>query len=82
MIVFHGSIVPVEHPDVSHSFRNLDFGKGFYVTTVKAQAERWAKRKADLNDSPKGVVSEYRMTVDREQLSVLDFEDDMDDMGR
>lgn len=40
MIVYHGSDVIVEHPDVNHSYRDLDFGRGFYVTTVKEQAEK------------------------------------------
>lgn len=40
MTVFHGSNVVVDHPDVRHSFRDLDFGRGFYVTTVRIQAER------------------------------------------
>ncbi len=35
MIVYHGSIEIVKNPDVNHSFRPLDFGMGFYVTTVK-----------------------------------------------
>ena len=48
MIVYHGSNQHVENPDVKHSLRNLDFGSGFYVTTVKEQAEKWAKRRADL----------------------------------
>lgn len=39
MIVYHGSNVVVDHPDVNHSYRDLDFGRGFYVTTVKEQAE-------------------------------------------
>lgn len=39
MIVYHGSTEIVEKPDVRHSYRALDFGKGFYVTTVKEQAE-------------------------------------------
>ncbi|MCM1126928.1 MAG: DUF3990 domain-containing protein [Lachnospiraceae bacterium] len=30
MIVYHGSNVIVNHPDIEHSFRPLDFGKGFY----------------------------------------------------
>lgn len=42
MIVYHGSTEIVKRPDVLHSYRNLDFGKGFYVTTVKEQAQRWA----------------------------------------
>lgn len=27
MIVYHGSNMIVDHPDVSHSFRDLDFDK-------------------------------------------------------
>lgn len=48
MIVYHGSSEIVKRPDVLHSYRQLDFGKGFYVTSNKEQAERWARRKADL----------------------------------
>lgn len=39
MIVYHGSTVIVENPDVRHSYRTLDFGMGFYVTTVREQAK-------------------------------------------
>lgn len=38
MIVYHGSNIIVNLPDIEHSFRPLDFGKGFYVTTVREQA--------------------------------------------
>ena len=62
MIVYHGSSIAVQHPDVCHSYRALDFGKGFYVTTVWKQAERWAKRKADLTGSGHAVVSQYQMS--------------------
>lgn len=44
MIVYHGSNIKVEKPDVLHSRSNVDFGKGFYVTTIEEQAEKWAKR--------------------------------------
>lgn len=47
MTVYHVSNVIVNNPDIEHYFRSLDFGKGFYVATVKEQAERWARRKAD-----------------------------------
>jgi hypothetical protein len=33
MIVYHGTVEVIKKPDVFHSFRPLDFGKGFYVTT-------------------------------------------------
>ena len=48
MIVYHGTTEIVKNPDADHSYRQLDFGKGFYVTTVREQAERWARRKADI----------------------------------
>lgn len=44
MIVYHGSIMEVAAPLASLGRRNLDFGRGFYVTDIREQAERWAKR--------------------------------------
>ena len=64
MIVYHGSSVVVEHPDVLHSYHPLDFGKGFYVTTVYEQAERWARRKASLLGTGKAVVNQYQLRDD------------------
>ena len=78
MIVYHGSIQMVEKPDVGYSCHNLDFGNGFYVTTVKEQAERWARRKADLAGSSKGVVTTYEMSEARDGFIVKDFGDDLD----
>ena len=45
MIVYHGSPTKVDEPDALHAEASLDFGPGFYVTTFRHQAERWAKRK-------------------------------------
>ena len=78
MIVYHGSTTEVKNPDTQHSYRNLDFGKGFYVTTVREQAERWAKRKADLSGNGNGVISVYEMPDDHEGFRTLDFAEDMD----
>ena len=56
MRVFHSSNVIVKNPDVAHSRNFLDFGKGFYVTTLRLQAEQYARRftlrgaKAFLNE--------------------------------
>lgn len=44
MRVYHGSSCQVERPLVTVCRDNLDFGKGFYVTDMKDQAIRWAKR--------------------------------------
>lgn len=77
MIVYHGSNVIVSNPDIEHSFRSLDFGKGFYVTTVKEQAERWARRKADIYGINKAFVTVYNMSEDLEGLNSKCFEEDL-----
>ncbi len=77
MRVYHGSIEIVKSPDVLHSYRPLDFGKGFYVTTVKEQAEKWAKRKADLYNKPVGIINEYEMKADKAGLFEKTFPDDL-----
>lgn len=76
MIVFHGSIEIVKSPDVFHSYRALDFGKGFYVTTVEEQAVRWARRKADLLEKSKAVVNRYLMNEYLGDLKIKTFPDD------
>lgn len=40
MEVYHASMVRVERPDVYHSRKFLDFGQGFYVTTLEAKYSR------------------------------------------
>lgn len=78
MIVFHGSNQIVKNPDLTHSFRNLDFGKGFYVTSVREQAERWARRKADFAPGTKPILNIYEMNNDFSNFKVLDFQDELD----
>lgn len=46
MTLFHGSTVEVEQPQIIVSDIGRDFGPAFYTTGVKAQAERWAVRRA------------------------------------
>lgn len=44
MEVYHASTVEVSKPDVHHSRSYLDFGKGFYVTTMLDQAQKYGAR--------------------------------------
>jgi|GEM_PF-2530194 len=44
MILYHTSTVEIRKSDVLHSRKFLDFGAGFYVTTLKEQARRYGKR--------------------------------------
>jgi hypothetical protein len=79
MIVYHGSIITVDSPDVQHSYRPLDFGKGFYVTSVREQAERWARRKAALLGSDKAIINAYEMKENTDGLKIKSFAPDLMD---
>ena len=72
MTVFHGSICEVRTPDLSRSKKNIDFGPGFYVTTIRHQAERWAKRKA-ARLGGEAVVTEFNMLDDWSAYRVKTF---------
>lgn len=44
MRLYHSSNCIVEHPDTKHSRKYLDFGQGFYLTTIYEQGVRYAQR--------------------------------------
>jgi hypothetical protein len=44
MKLYHSSNLIVEHPDTVHSRRFLDFGQGFYLTSLREQASSYARR--------------------------------------
>ena len=75
MIVYHGSTEIVEMPDIKHFYRALDFGMGFYVTTIREQAERWARRKASILGKDKAIVNLYQMNENTGGLRVKSFEE-------
>jgi hypothetical protein len=60
MILYHGSTVIVKNPKIIVPQRHLDFGKGFYCTTERSQAESWAriKQKREANKTS-AIVSVY-----------------------
>jgi|SRR5574344_1895158 hypothetical protein len=43
-LIYHGSNIVIQKPKILESQKTKDFGTGFYCTTIKEQAERWAKR--------------------------------------
>ena len=75
MRVFHGSYTAVSEIDLSKGRSNLDFGKGFYVTNIRSQAEYWATRTGRFHKTD-GVVSEfefYENAFEHYELNVLRF---------
>jgi len=59
MIIYHGSNVVVETPKIMQSERMLDFGTGFYTTSNREQAIRWAQRVAGRREPKDRVLSVY-----------------------
>jgi len=59
MIIYHGSTVLVEKPEIRTGETFLDFGAGFYTTTSYEQAERWARIKMRREQKALGYVSIY-----------------------
>ncbi|MDR3052973.1 MAG: DUF3990 domain-containing protein [Coriobacteriales bacterium] len=74
MKLYHGSSVEVAAPKVSHARKNLDFGRGFYLTSFQSQAERWAKRKA-VRYGGEPIVNIYELSEDLSQFKTLHFKD-------
>jgi len=75
MQVFHGSYIEIESVDLSKCQANKDFGRGFYVTKFRNQAEEWAEIIGKVNGTV-GVVTEftfYERAFTEESLQVLRF---------
>ena len=73
MILYHGSFLEIAKPDLVHSRPNVDFGRGFYVTTLYEQAAKWCgKFKRRGKD---GIISKYMYDESREtELKTLKFD--------
>lgn len=69
--LYHGSNVEVRKPSLLRSRKNTDFGRGFYTTTQKEQAEHWTSIKMDRAKKGRRVVSVFE--VDETILSNLEF---------
>lgn len=74
MILYHGTNVDFEHIDISKTQLHKDFGRGFYLTDLREQAERMAMRKTRmLGGEP--VVQAYELDETKlSGLKVLSFD--------
>ena len=61
MRLYHGSNVEVRNPSLRYGRNKTDFGKGFYTTTQKEQAEKWTEIKLDRAKTGKKIVSVYEV---------------------
>lgn len=77
MICYHGSDVVVDAPKILEVNRPLDFGGGFYVTTNREQAEKWALRVAYRNESKNKCINSYELDFEKakKELVVICFDE-------
>ncbi len=72
MLLYHGSNVTVEKPNIIQSERTLDFGTGFYLTTDFEQAKRWAILTTSRKKEGIPTVNVFEIE-DKVNLKVLKF---------
>jgi hypothetical protein len=63
MILYHGSNVEFSTIDLSKSKDKRDFGRGFYMTTLKPQAESWAVRMYNRYGRTGSYVYEFELII-------------------
>lgn len=73
MKVYHGSWVEVSKPDLKHSRPDVDFGRGFYSTSIEEQAVKWCGRFKRRGKS--GIISCYEFDEAASyKLNIRNFE--------
>lgn len=48
MILYHGATDIIDTPIIRPQSTGRDFGKGFYCTDIRSQAEKWAQRQGRI----------------------------------
>jgi hypothetical protein len=76
MIIYHGSNIVVSQPKILQSERMLDFGAGFYTTSNRNQAVRWAERVAGRREPKDQILSVYEFDLysAERDLTILSFD--------
>lgn len=75
MIIYHGSDVVVKKPEILLSNRLLDFGIGFYTTSNREQAIRWAEMVSLRNNTGKKFLTIYNFDIEKakSELKIIQF---------
>lgn len=62
MLLYHGSIMVIRKPTANRGRAKTDFGKGFYTTTSREQAEKWANIKRErAGGNARAIVSVFEL---------------------
>ena len=82
MKLYHASTLCIVNPDVLHSRDKLDFGRGFYLTSLREQAIRYSERftrrgkesfinEYELDDETPGFITKTFESYDEEWLDYV-----------
>jgi hypothetical protein len=69
VILYHGGTDIIENPIIRYSISSRDFGKGFYCTDIRSQAEKWAQRQGRIRKQD-AVLNIYEFEADRAQQNL------------
>ncbi|MDE6415779.1 MAG: DUF3990 domain-containing protein [Duncaniella sp.] len=72
MKLYHSSYISVGRPDTEHSRDFLDFGRGFYLTSMEDQAVRYAQR--FLRRNKEAWINTYELEFDPAEWKILEFD--------
>ncbi len=72
MKLYHSSNMSVVKPDIIHSRDYLDFGKGFYLTSIHEQAVRYAQR--FIRRQREAWLNSYEFEFNSPDWKILEFD--------
>ena len=72
MKLYHSSNMSVVKPDIIHSRDYLDFGKGFYLTSIHEQAVRYAQR--FIRRQREAWLNSYEFEFNSSEWNILKFD--------
>ena len=75
IVLYHGSNTKLENPQIINGARKLDFGSGFYTTSDKEQASKWAKLKFLRFNTGEPFLNIYNFDEEKaSSLKILNFD--------
>ena len=69
MIVYHGGTDEIKAPVIRFSSSSRDFGKGFYCTDIRNQAERWAIRQGRIRRKT-SILNLYDFNLEKAKIDL------------
>lgn len=64
LTVYLGSNAEISQPLVNVGRKELDFGQGFYITTIKEQAIKWSRRICIVRRVNPPIINKYNFDLD------------------